>query len=129
MQEKRYKGNTPGYVILRPPTDNISELYDEADIMISASITESFSFCLAEAIYSGLPAVFSDIPGTSWAKAFKNTYMFKTGSAEDIIRALNEINNSISEEELSFNRQLMQEKYSMDSWSNKVIDYVMEKVE
>ena len=125
---ERYKSNYPEYVRMIPPTDNVSELYDEADVMISASRSESFSFCLAEAIYSGLPVIFSDIAGTSWAMEFKNAYEFKTGNSDDLIRALKEVRNDITDEELSFNRELMQRKYSMDSWSEKIIDYIMEIV-
>jgi glycosyltransferase involved in cell wall biosynthesis len=124
----RYKDDAPGFITLLPPSNNVSELYDEADIMISASRSESFSFCLAEAIYSGLPVVFSDIAGTSWAREFKNSYEFKTGDSEDLIRALNEVRNDITDEQLSFNRELMHRKYSLDSWSEKIIDYIMEIV-
>lgn len=121
---ERYGGNYPLFVKMLEPTDNVSELYDEADIMISASRSESFSFCLAEAIYSGLPVVFSDIPGTSWAREFKNAYIFKTSDVDDLIRTLNEIKNEVSDDELMFNRKLMQEKYSMDAWSERIINYI-----
>ena len=123
-----YGNSIPSFIKLIPPTDNVKTLYDEADIMISASRSESFSFCLAEAIYSGLPVVFSDITGTSWAKEFKNTYEFKTGDAEDLIRAVKLVNCNITDQELSFNRELMQNKYSMDVWSKKIIDYIWEIV-
>ena len=126
--EKCYGDNIPDFVKMLPPTDNVSELYDEADIMISASRSESFSFCLAEAIYSGLPVVFSDIAGTSWAREFKNACEFKTGDTNDLIRAIKEVNCVVTEEDLCFNRELMQEKYSMDAWSKKIIDYIWEIV-
>jgi len=127
--EERYGNNIPSFVKMLPPTDNVAELYDEADIMISASRSESFSFCLAEAIYSGLPVVFSDIPGTSWAKEFKCAHEFKTGDADDLIRALKGVRDKITDEELNFNRELMQQKYSMDAWSEKIIDYINEIIE
>lgn len=122
--QERYNGIVPLWVKVLPPTDNVSELYNEADVMISASRSESFSFCLAEAIYSGLPVVFSDIPGTSWAKEFKCAYEFKTADVNSLIECLNNLPMSISKEDLEFNRALMQEKYSMDAWSKKIIDYI-----
>ena len=127
--EDKYGNDIPSFVKMLVPTDNVAELYDESDIMISASRSESFSFCLAEAIYSGLPVVFSDIEGTSWAREFKNAYEFKTADSDDLIRALNEVRNDVNNDELDFNRKLMQEKYSMDAWSEKIINYVMQIVE
>lgn len=123
MQE-RYNGNNPDWVKILPPTDNIAELYDEADVMISASRSESFSFCLAEAIYSGLPVVVSDIAGTSWSREFKCSYEFKTADVDSLVECLNNLPMSVSKEDLEFNRALMQEKYSMDAWSKKIIDYI-----
>lgn len=114
----------PEWIKMLPPTDNVSDLYDEADVMISASRSESFSFCLAEAIYSGLPVVVSDIAGTSWSREFKCAYEFKTEDSNDLIRCLEEMSMNISKEDLEFNRALMQEKYSMDAWSKKIIDYI-----
>ncbi len=124
--EERYGDHLPAFIRMIPPTDNVSELYDEADIMISASRSESFSFCLAEAIYSGLPVIFSDIEGTSWAREFKDAYEFKTADTEDLIRVLNTIKTDITEDEIRFNRDLMQKKYSMDAWSNKINNYILE---
>ena len=92
--------------------------------MISASRSESFSFCLAEAIYSGLPVVFSDIEGTSWANEFKSANKFKTGDADDLIRAIRQMPDSITPKTLEYNRELMQKKYSMDAWSESIVDYI-----
>lgn len=122
--KKRYNGNNPKWISVIPPTDNVAELYNKADVMISASRSESFSFCLAEAIYTGMPVVFSDIDGTSWAKEFKCAYEFKTADVDDLVRCLESIPKHISADDLEYNRLLMQEKYSMDAWSKKIISFI-----
>lgn len=122
--DERYGDNVPSWVTIFPPTDDVSSLYDDADIMISASRSESFSFCLAEALYSGLPVVFSDIAGTSWAKEFKNAYEFKVENVDNLIRCLGEVQTEITDEQLAFNRNIIKKKYSMDSWSKKIISYL-----
>ena len=118
----RYTDGLPSWIELREPTDNVSKLYEDADIMISASRSEGFSNALAEAIYSGLPAIISDIPGTKWANSFEGTYTFQSGSAKALADALEKCRTlGITEEQRERNKALMSKKYSMDLWNSKVI--------
>ena len=122
---QRYSDQFPPWLKLIPPTDKVNELYRQADIMISASRSEGFSFSLAEAIYSGLPAIYSDIPGTSWAGDFCATHVFKSGDAIDLARAIHQcIEHGISLEEQQMNRRQMEECYSMETWKKKIVDYL-----
>ena len=119
--DQRYP-QLPSWVELIPPTDRVNELYQKADLMISASRTEGFSFSLAEAIYSGLPVIYSDIPGTSWAGQFKATHVFSSGNADELKQAVRScIAQEITEEEIGFNQSLMLDKYSISSWVNQIV--------
>lgn len=126
--EDVYKNSEkPKWLELIPPTDDISSLYQKADIMLSASRTESFSYCMAEALLAGLPIVYSDIPGTSWADEFCEVYKFSSGSEQDLIRAINEC--SVRKRDNQFqviNRKHIIQQYSMDSWAKRVVEYVEE---
>ena len=111
----------PDWLELLEPTSDVSSLYNRADIMISASRSEGFSFALAEAIYSGLITVVSDIPGTSWSSEFCARYEFASGDADSLKYVLETaLNHSITEDEQNNNRQILEQKYSMDVWVDAV---------
>lgn len=117
---QRYQ-QLPDWVELLEPTSDVALLYDRADIMISASRSEGFSFALAEAIYSGLVTVVSDIPGTSWSSEFVARYEFKSGDSDSLKTALETaLNHNITYEEQNNNRQILEQKYSMDVWADAV---------
>ena len=91
--------------------------------MMIPSLSEGFSYCLAEAIYTGLPVIYSDIPGNLWASEFRKTYICKKGSSEDIKRAICEFaKDKISIDDQEYNRDLMKDKYSLEEWTRKVAD-------
>lgn len=113
----------PTWLTLLPPTDDVSSLYEQADAMMIPSLSEGFSYCLAEAIYTGLPVIYSDIPGNLWAGEFRKTYICKKGNPDDIKRAVCEFSeDKISEEDQNYNRDLMNTKYSIDKWTKTVAD-------
>lgn len=113
----------PEWVELLEPTSDVASLYNKADIMLSASRSEGFSFSLAEAIYSGLVTVVSDIPGTSWSRGFDARYEFKSGDSNSLKDALlSALNHTITEDEQNGNRQILKDKYSMDVWANAVYE-------
>lgn len=117
--------NIPDWIKLIPPTDNISELYNNVDIMLSSSRSESFSYCIAEAIYMGLPVIFSDIPGTSWAKEFRNTFQYSVENVDELADLIVKCKNiKFDEEVLKYNISLMNKKYSIESWVNHEIEFI-----
>ena len=122
---KYYQKCPPGWLKLLPPTSDVASIYSQADMMVSASRSEGFSFCLAEALYCGLPVIYSDIPGTSWAGEFKCAHIFKTADSVDLCRAINEcIRQGFTKKQQEINRELVNRKYTMDVWTRKVIDFL-----
>ena len=122
--EKRYQ-QVPEWLKLLPPTDTVAGLSDQADIMLSASRSESFSYCVAEAIYSGLPVVISDIPGTSWANEFAGVRSFASGSSTELQRALECCTSEpMTSAQRQNNRDLMMKKYSMDAWTCQIMSFI-----
>lgn len=119
---ERFSEN-PQWLDTVEPTDNVASLYDNADIFLSASITEGFAIAVAEALYSGLPCVISDIEGTNWALEMRNVFVFKTGDAESLAAALKKCKETpMTKEAAEYNRKLLLEKYSLDSWTEKVMN-------
>ena len=135
-QEQTYKyinkeyGTIPEWIELIPPTNNVSELYRRADIMLSASRMEGFSYSLAEAIYCGLPAVVSDIPGTAWSKDFAHVYSFRSENVDDLERIMrNVLQVQIEENDIQQNRELLNKKYSMRAWAESMANFIESSVE
>ena len=123
--KKRYHDKNPIWLKLLSPTSDVASLYAQADMMVSASRSEGFSFCLAESLYCGLPVIYSDIPGTSWAGEFKCAHIFKTADPVDLCRAICEcMKQGITKEQQIANRELMEKKYSLDAWTEKVVDFL-----
>ena len=119
----RFKETLPSWLETIEPTDNVASLYDNTDIFLSASITEGFSAAIAEALYSGLPCVISDIEGTDWAWEMKNVFVFKTGDANSLAAALKKCRETaMTFENAEYNRRILLEKYSLDSWAEKVMN-------
>ena len=121
--KNRFGEKTPQWLSTVEPTSDVASLYDNTDIFVSASITEGFSIALAEALYSGLPCVISDIEGTSWAREMKNVFVFKTGDPQSLNETLQKCKEAeITFEDAEYNRKILLEKYSLDSWSEKVMN-------
>ena len=119
--EDRYAGGKPEWLELLPPTNVISDIYDRADIILSPSRSEGFPYGLTEALYSGLPAVMSDIPGTSWAKEMKMVRVFLSGDADALAAMIaNCAEEQVTEEAQSFNRSIIAQKYSLQAWTRRV---------
>lgn len=126
---ERYGNYLPEWLELMEPTNSISQLYCAADIMLSPSRSEGFSYCLAEALYTGLPIVYSDVPGTRWADEMKMGYRFPSGDASELanqILACMEYGIRASDQE--HNRMVIEQKYVMDSWQRSVHNLMMEIV-
>ncbi len=120
---KRFSNVLPQWLEMREPTDNVASLYDDADIFLSASTTEGFSFALAEAIYSGLPCVISDIEGTSWALEMKNVFVFEAKNPKSLNEALEKCKGEpMTFENAEYNRKTMLQKYSLESWAKSVLN-------
>ena len=120
-----YGGNKPFWIQLLEPTENVSSLYDRADALLSSSRFEGFSFCLLEALYSGLPAIYSDIAGTNWADEMKSVYKFKSENTHELVKAIKEcMTKYITEKDQKFNRAIIEKEYSLEVWSSEFFKYI-----
>lgn len=130
-QEKTYEyvrkrfSEQPKWLELIPPTNNVSELYQQATIMLSASRSEGFSYALQEALYMGLPLICSDIPGTNWTNEFQSVRTFTSENVKELIEQISAtVIHEISKNEIQENRDLLQRKYSLDVWAEKTVKIV-----
>ena len=116
-------GYIPKWFIPLGYTDNIKEYYDKADIFVSSSRKETFSYALAEAIYCKLPCISSDIDGVQWSKKFPTVKFFESENIEELESKIYELLDKKEEdnEKYEVSRQLIKDKYSEFTWSNNMI--------
>ncbi len=111
----------PRWFKVLKPSNNVSEYYNQSDIFLSASRSEGFSNSLLEAIYCGCPAVYSDIPGTKWAKEFGQTYEYEVESYKSLASAiLKSISIPTSIGIIEKNQKEALQTYSIDSWTKYI---------
>ena len=131
-EEKFYRsyGSIPKWVELMKPTDNIVEYYSMADIFVTASRKETFSYALAEAIYCGLPCISSDVDGVNWAHDFSNVSFFKNEDINSLIEQIIKFTNyEVSYEEIRKSKQLIIDKFSDKVWIKNILNLYKEVME
>lgn len=89
-----------------------------ADIYISASRAEAFSYGLLEAISQNNPVVASDIEGTSWSWEYSKCTVFRN---EDALDCANALKKAIEMGDIESNYQSIAKQYGVDVWCKKII--------
>lgn len=95
-------------------TEDIFAYHKAADVYLSASRTESFSYGVLEAITQNTPLVVSNIPGTIWANSYNKAFVYPT---EDYNLCAKAIEKAIKfDRNAPSNSDEFIEKYSMENW-------------
>lgn len=82
LQDKIYLGGTVA-------NEDLPEIYQAADLYLSASYSDGSSVSLMEALACGLPALVSDIPGNrEWVQHGKHGWLFSTGESNSLARGI-----------------------------------------
>lgn len=122
---QRYKDGVPKWLRLIPPTDNISELFDEADILLCPSRSEGLSFANLEALYSGLPVVYSDIPGNKLLADFEMTKVFRTCDCADFAEKIKKSSAAgVSKDCQNRNRNIIEKSFTMNAWAERMKQFI-----
>lgn len=98
--------------------EDMYALHRAADVYLSASRTEAFSYGILEAISQNVPVVMSNISGTKWAKRYSKCISFRNGNVDDCAKALLK---ALDARYLPSNKDIIVEKYNIDSWCEKVL--------
>lgn len=111
-----------------PQSSDINGLYSSTKCFLHISRTEGLSYALLESLYTGLPVIVSDIPENAVAKEFPTAIIVKNENIDDIKTAMKRLidkNFCVSETDILKSRQLIEEKYSLDSWAERILnDYL-----
>ena len=98
--------------------EDMYALHRAADVYLSASRTEAFSYGILEAISQNVPVVMSNISGTRWAKSYTKCKVFRNNDVYDCARAIVE---TLDLRFLPSNKDKFMIKYNIDDWCGKVI--------
>lgn len=117
-------GEMPAWVQLLPPREDIATYYNAADVFLSASRTEAFSYCLVEAAYCRPMLVSSDIPGPNDLR-ISGMQLFPTKDADALSDVLyHELILPIAEQEYirQARKDSVVQRYNLTDWCLMVIE-------
>lgn len=83
-------GSYPDWVEILPPREDVATYYNAADIFLSASRTEAFSYCLVEAAYCKPMLITSNVPGPNDLK-IDGMERFVSEDVEDLAHKMKEL--------------------------------------
>ena len=89
--QTRTGGRAPAWLRLIPPVENVADLFQAAEVFLSASRAEGFSYAVAEAMAGGVPVVASDLPAMAWAREIPGAQFFPAGDARRLAQSLRNV--------------------------------------
>lgn len=102
-----------------PSREDMFAYHRAADVYLSASRSEAFSYGILEAISQNTPVVVSDIKGTSWCHEYIKTVVYPTEDADACAEA---IKKALSMGHDSSNAQDIVVSYSVQKWCDQMIE-------
>lgn len=121
---KNQKNGLPSWLIPVSITDDIKKYYQMADIFVSASRKETFSYALGEAVFIGLPCISSDIDGVQWAKELQSVRFFENENKDSLAQEIEFLlNNKIDNDALLNDKDIIKNKYSEFEWCKNVLNF------
>ncbi|HBC93992.1 MAG TPA: hypothetical protein DCZ10_14125 [Pelotomaculum sp.] len=129
---KRFKDRIPNWVRILEPENEVTNVLKAADIFVSASRTEGFSYGVAEAMAVGLPVISSDIRGLEWAKEAPGVVFFPSedcaGLAQGIIKIMKWAPEQLAARTAA-GQSLIMQRYGVETWAEQVANLYAQIVE
>lgn len=98
--------------------EDMFALHRAADVYLSASRTEAFSYGILEAVSQNVPVVVSDINGTKWSWKYSKCVKFKNEDTQACAKA---ILTALPKRFDVSNSEMITQKYSIDTWCERVL--------
>lgn len=120
-------GEVPEWVKILPPTSDIGNYYQSADVFLAPSRTEACPYALIEAAYCKLPLVASRVGGQARLK-IEGIYWFDSEDVEGMVcqirKALSEYNSKEKVACLERVSHSVEKDYSLAAWRDNAIALV-----
>lgn len=101
-----------------PSTEDMFSYHRSADVYLSASRKEAFSYGILEAISQNVPIVASDIEGTLWASEYTKCLNYPV---EDVNACARAIKASLSRRADPSNMDILLNRFGIDVWCDRII--------
>ncbi len=114
--------DTLSKVVFLPPSQEVEKYHAVADIFLSSSRSEGFSYSILEALYLGELVVSSDLDGVRWAKKYKTVEFFQSEDIHLCSEMLEKSINNITAKQSDIIETSMQVEndYGISEWVEKV---------
>lgn len=99
-------------------TEDMFAYHRAADVFLSASRSEGFSYAVLEAISQNTPVVLSDIRGTKWAYSYQHAFPY---AVEDTYACADSIEKAMQVGKSASNYQTIADMYSIENWCRSMI--------
>lgn len=112
------------HVCFLPPTQDIERYHATADIFLSSSRSEGFSYSIMEALYFGRYVVTSNLEAVQWSLKYKTVSAFESENVDDCAQKLcNVIERAYANpdsHEQDETQERLNEDYSIEKWDEAV---------
>lgn len=114
--------DTLSKVIFLPPSQEVEKYHAAADIFLSSSRSEGFSYSILEALYLGELVVSSDLDGVQWAKKYRTVEFFPSEDIQLCSKMLDKSINNITAKQSDIIETSMrvENDYGISEWVEKV---------
>ncbi len=102
-----------------PSREDMFAYHRSADVYLSASRSEAFSYGILEAISQNTPVAVSDIKGTSWCHSYSKSVVYST---EDYKACANAICHALTLGYEKSNADEIVQNYSIKKWCQQIVD-------
>lgn len=117
------------WIIYLEQKEDVFLYHKAADIMLSSSRSEGFSYTILESLSIGNPVVSSNLRGTNWARKYALTNVFAseniTDCAHAILDAIKQSEGKNFELKKSQTIKRISEEYSIENWCKKISEIFM----
>lgn len=110
---------TSPWIKYLPSTEDMYAYHRAADIYLSASRKEAFSYGILEAISQNTPVVVSNIEGTRWASEYENSIFYEVENEYDCATAME---NAFKQGRTPSNFKEIVNNYSIEKWCNRIVE-------
>ena len=112
-------GNEP-YLLYFEPSEDVFSYHEAADILLSASRSEGFSYSILEMLSLGKRCVISNILGTEWAQKYETAFVFETENVSSCAEAVCKAVDSGTKSSVEV-ANAIQDEYSITCWTDAIV--------
>lgn len=109
-----------------PSTEDMFSYHRAADVYLSASRKEAFSYGILEAISQNVPVVMSDIDGTQWAAQYDKCIQYPV---ENVTMCADALEKAWEKRMTLSNQAIVLKEYGIDVWCERMIEIYQKMVQ